>query len=147
MKRFNKPAQARAAPALSARPLPRAENDGLRPFPLHRAAGLGQAVQAFADGQEVVAGQLARLTSEAGGAIGDQNFRLTQGTGMDNDQLRQGFMGSVAPAGKLPRACRLRWRYPLTRPFAPRAVSSARSAIRPWITSSFKPCRSTGRHA
>ena len=86
MKRFNKPGQARAAPALSARPLPRAEGDGLRPFPQHRAASLGQAINAVANSQEVVAGQLACLARKAAGAIGDQDFRLTHGTVKDNSR-------------------------------------------------------------
>ena len=37
--------------------------------------------------------------------------------------------------------------YPRRRPFASRANSSALIANRPWISSSFKPCRSTGRQA
>jgi len=84
-------------------PTARAEGDGLRPFPQYRAAGPGQAVQAFADGQEVIAGQLASLARKAGGAIGDQNFHLTYGTGMDNDQPRQGFM----EARRQPGSCRV----------------------------------------
>jgi hypothetical protein len=56
--------------------------------------------------------------------------------------------GGTAGAEGLPTTLSDAWqRHPGRRTFTDCASSWARSASRPWISSSFKPCRSTGRQA
>src|SRR4051794_18718232 len=51
------------------------ENDILRPFPHHQVSQIAQLLAAFDNSKEVVAGQLAHLAGEHGGAIGEKDFR------------------------------------------------------------------------
>ena len=50
------------------------------------------------DGQEVVAGQLAQLTGEHGGAVGKQDLRLAVSTGIEQDLPRRGVAGVILEA-------------------------------------------------
>src|SRR5579863_6778262 len=71
------------------------EADFLRALPQHGLAERRQIFEARRQRNEVIAGKLAHLAGEVHAAIGQQNFRFADATGIKNDLARRGIAGVV----------------------------------------------------
>src|SRR5262249_3174101 len=86
------------ARAISLSALQRSELNRLSALPQGQTAKLGQLLDSFDDGQEVIASELPNLTGETDAAIGQQDFSLADAAGVDEQLTRGGVARRILVA-------------------------------------------------